>query len=89
MVVIPSGGQHKVGGTAYAECVSVLELMSPPPWSEMPVLRHGAGGERTDAIGGCMDVSDPLFDQTLAALPPILVVRPIGAARPWVESNLR
>ena len=70
-------------------CVSVLELMSPPPWTELPVVRHGAGGERTDVICGYLDVDDPLFDPALAALPPIFVVRPTGAARPWVESSLR
>jgi hypothetical protein len=89
VVVIPYGHQHRMGGSADAECVSVLELMSPPPWTEMPVVRHGAGGERTDVICGYLDVDDPLFDPALAALPPIFVVRPTGAARPWVESSLR
>jgi AraC-like DNA-binding protein len=89
VVVIPYGHQHKMGGTADAECVSVLELMSPPPWTEMPVVRHGAGGDRTDVICGYLDVDDPLFDPALAALPPVFVVRPTGAARPWVESSLR
>lgn len=26
--------------------------MSPPPWNEFPVIRHGYGGERTDVICG-------------------------------------
>jgi AraC-like DNA-binding protein len=66
-----------------------MELMSPPPWTELPVIRHGAGGTRTDVICGYLDVDDPLFDPALGALPPIFVVRPTGAARPWVESSLR
>lgn len=89
VVVLPYGHQHKMGGAADAECVSVLELMSPPPWAELPVVRHGAGGERTDVICGYLDVEDPLFDPELAALPPIFVVRPAGSAKPWVESSLR
>ena len=89
VVVIPYGHQHKMGGSDDTTCVSVLELMSPPPWTEMPVVRHGAGGERTDVICGYLDVEDPLFDPALAALPPIFVVRPTGAAKPWVESSLR
>ena len=89
VVVLPYGHQHRMGGTADAECVSVLELMSPPPWTELPVVRHGAGGERTDVICGYLDVEDPLFDPELAALPPIFVVRPAGSAKPWVESSLR
>src|SRR5687767_10290620 len=31
VVVIPYGHQHKMGGQTDATCVSVLELMSPPP----------------------------------------------------------
>ena len=31
-----------------------------------PVIRHGAGGERTDVICGYLDVDDPLFDPALA-----------------------
>ena len=89
VVVLPYGHQHKMGGTTDTACISVLELMSPPPWTEMPVVRHGAGGERTDVICGYLDVEDPLFDPALAALPPIFVVRPSGAAKPWVESSLR
>lgn len=89
VVVLPYGHQHKMGGAADTSCVSVMELMSPPPWTELPVIRHGAGGTRTDVICGYLDVDDPLFDPALAALPPIFVVRPAGAARPWVESSLR
>jgi AraC-like DNA-binding protein len=89
VVVIPYGHQHKMGGTADATCVSVLDLMSPPPWTELPVVRHGAGGTRTDVICGYLDVEDPLFDPALAALPPIFVVRPVGAAKPWVEASLQ
>jgi AraC-like DNA-binding protein len=89
VVVLPYGHQHRMGGTVETTCVSVLELMSPPPWTEMPVVRHGSGGQRTDVICGYLDVEDPLFDPALAALPPIFVVRPTGAAKPWVESSLR
>lgn len=89
VIVLPYGHQHKMGGEADAACVSVLDLMAPPPWTELPVVRHGAGGERTDVICGYLDVEDPLFDPALAALPPIFVVRPTGAAKPWVESSLR
>ena len=89
VVVLPYGHQHRMGGEAPATCVDVLELMTPPPWTEFPVVRHGSGGERTDVICGYLDVEDPLFEPSLAALPPIFVVRPTGAAAPWVESSLR
>jgi AraC-like DNA-binding protein len=89
VVVLPYGHQHKMGGSTETTCVSVLDLMSPPPWTELPVVRHGSGGPRTDVICGYLDVEDPLFDPALAALPSIFVVRPTGAAKPWVESSLR
>jgi AraC-like DNA-binding protein len=88
VVVLPYGHQHRMGGTAQTTCVSVMELMSPPPWTELPVIRHGSGGERTDVICGYLDVDDPLFDPALNALAPIFVVRPTGAAKTWVESSL-
>jgi AraC-like DNA-binding protein len=89
VVVLPYGHQHHMGGADDAVCVSVLDIMAPPPWAEMPVVRYGSGGDRTDVICGYLDVDDPLFDPALAALPPIFVVRPTGAAKPWVESSLR
>jgi AraC-like DNA-binding protein len=89
VVVLPYGHQHKMGGSTDATCVSVLDLMAPPPWTELPVVRHGAGGSRTDVVCGYLDVEDPLFDPALAALPPIFVVQPAGAAKPWVESSLQ
>jgi hypothetical protein len=89
VVVLPYGHQHRMGGSTTTECVSVMDLMSPPPWSELPVIRHGKGGERTDVICGYLDVGDPLFDPSLAVLPPVFVVRPTGAAAEWVASSLR
>ena len=89
VVVLPYGHSHRMGGSTATTCVPVMELMAPPPWTEFPVVRHGAGGERTDVICGYLDVDDPLFDPALAALPPIFVVRPTGAAAPWVEASLR
>jgi hypothetical protein len=87
VVVLPYGHQHRMGGVTPAECISVLELLSPPPWTELPVIRHGQGGERTDVICGYLDVDDPLFDAALAALPPVFVVHPTGAQ--WRASRQR
>jgi AraC-like DNA-binding protein len=88
VIVLPYGHQHRMGGTSEAPCVSVLDLMTPPPWTEFPVVRHGNGGGRTDIICGYLDVDDPLFDPRLGALPPIFAVRPTGAAAAWVASSL-
>ena len=88
VIVLPYGHQHRMGGERAAECVSVVDLMTPPPWTQLPVVRHGRGGPRTDVICGYLDVDDPLFDPALRALPPIFVVRPTGGAAAWVESSL-
>jgi AraC-like DNA-binding protein len=88
VIVLPYGHQHRMGGVADSECVSVLNLMSPPPWTEFPVIRHGNGGDRTDVICGYLDIDDPLFDPALSALPVIFLVRPTGTAATWVESSL-
>jgi AraC-like DNA-binding protein len=88
VIVLPYGHQHRMGGESDTACVSVVDLMAPPPWAELPVVRHGSGGSRTDVICGYLDVEDPLFDPALGALPPIFVVRPTGRAAAWVESSL-
>ena len=88
VVVLPYGHQHHMGGADDAVCVSVLDIMAPPPWAEMPVVRYGSGGDRTDVICGYLDVDDPLFDPALAALPPIFVVRPTGPpSRGWSRAS--
>jgi AraC-like DNA-binding protein len=88
VIVLPYGHQHRMGGTAESVCVPITDLLAPPPWTELPVVRHGNGGDRTDVICGYLDVDDPLFDPALGALPAIFVVRPTGAAAAWVESSL-
>ena len=64
-------------------------LFRGPPWATMPVLSHGAGGERTDIVCGYLHSEDPLFDPNLGAFPPAFVVHlPDGPAARWVESSI-
>jgi hypothetical protein len=88
VIVLPYGDQHAMGGSADAECVPIASLLDPPPWATLPVIRHGAGGARTDVVCGYLDADDPLFDPALRALPPVFVVRPSGAAAGWVEASI-
>lgn len=76
VIVLPYGDQHAMGGVEYAEPVSILTFMPPPPWEEFPVLRLGQGGVRTDVVCGYLHCEDPLFDPAMRALPPLFVVRP-------------
>lgn len=89
VIVLPYGDQHRVGGTTDAEIVPILSLLDPLPWETLPVLRYGAGGDRTDIVCGYFHSEDPLFHPALRALPPVLVVRPPpGPAAQWVASSI-
>ncbi len=89
VIVVPYGDAHVVGGTTPSECVSVLALLDPPPWSEMPVIRHGGGGERTDLVCGYLHTDDPLFDPALRVFPSVFVVRvPEGPASGWIQASV-
>ena len=88
VIVLPYGDQHTMGGTAEATCVAIASLLDPPPWEELPVIRHGHGGARTDVVCGYLESDDPLFDPALAALPPVFVVRPADAAARWVQASI-
>lgn len=89
VIVVPYGEQHSVGGTEDAETVSIAELVEPPPWQTMPVLRYGHGGVRTDIVCGYLHSTDPLFDPALGAFPRVFVARPSeGPAAEWVRSSI-
>ena len=90
VIVMPYGDDYSMGGQEPADRVPILTLVSPPPWEQMPVLSHGAGGQRTDLVCGYLHSEDPLFDPALRALPPAFVVRlPDGPASQWVDMSIR
>jgi AraC-like DNA-binding protein len=89
VIVLPYGDDYLMGGAEPADCVSILSLMRRPPWDAMPVLSHGAGGDRTDLVCGHLHSDDPLFDPAMRAFPPVFVVRiPEGPAAHWVASSI-
>ncbi|MEU6590513.1 AraC family transcriptional regulator [Streptomyces sp. NPDC046881] len=89
VVVVPYGEQHAMGGAEAAREVPILELLDPPPWRTLPVLRHGAGGARTDIVCGYLHCDHPLFNPALQALPRIFVVRPPeGPTAAWIRSSI-
>lgn len=89
VIVLPYGDDYVMGGAHPAEIVPILNLMARPPWDTMPVLAHGAGGDRTDIVCGHMYSDDPLFDPDMRAFPPVFVVRvPEGPAAHWVASSI-
>jgi AraC-like DNA-binding protein len=89
VIVLPYGDPHRMGGEEPARCVPIFSLLDPPPWETLPILRHGAGGERTDIVCGYLHSKNPLFDPRLRALPAVFVVRPPdGPAARWVRSSI-
>jgi AraC-like DNA-binding protein len=89
VVVVPYGDQHAMGGCEATEEIPILDLLDPPPWRVLPVLRHGAGGRRTDIVCGYLHSDHPLFKPAMQALPPMFVVRPPrGPAAAWIRSSV-
>ena len=61
----------------------------PPPWEQMPIIRHGGEGTATNVVCGYLRCDHPLFDPRLRALPTVFVVRPPeGPARDWVHASI-
>jgi AraC-like DNA-binding protein len=89
VIVLPYGDHHLIGGLTPAIARPIHELMDPPPWKQLPFLRHGGGGARTDIVCGYLYSEDPLFDPAMRALPPLFVVRvPEGPAAGWVHASI-
>ena len=88
VIVLPYGDEHTMGGNSIADIVPIANLLDPTPWTQFPVIRHGAGGSRTDVICGYFDAKGPLFDPSLRALPPVFVVHPNEATSGWVQTSI-
>lgn len=89
VIVLPYGDQHTMGGVGDAQAVALESIMEAPPWTRMPVIRHGRDGEQTDIVCGFLHSQDVLFDPVLRVFPPVFVVRPSdGPATEWVQANV-
>ncbi|HJX08052.1 MAG TPA: AraC family transcriptional regulator [Actinomycetota bacterium] len=88
VIVLPYGDEYEMGGTATSESVPIFSLLAPPPWTTLPVLRHGGDGSRTDVVCGYLHSQDPLFDPKMRALPSVFVVRLDEAAQRWVRASI-
>jgi AraC-like DNA-binding protein len=89
IIVVPYGDDHTLTGETPSERVSLLTLLSPPPWATMPTIEFGGGGPTTSFVCGYLVSDDPLLDPRLSVFPPVFVVRlPEPAARQWVEASV-
>ena len=89
VIVLPYGDSFLMGGVEPVEPVSIMTVVPPPPWTEMPIVRYGGGGSRTDIVCGCLYSEDPLFDPALKVFSPVFVVRPpSGPSRAWFDASI-
>ena len=89
VIVVPYGDDHVMEGETPVACVPMYVLMDPPPWEQLPYIRHGGDGPSTEIVCGYLVCDDPLFDPAMRAFPPVFVVRlPDGAAARWVQASV-
>jgi AraC-like DNA-binding protein len=88
VIVLPYGDEYEMGGTASATSVPIFSLLALPPWTTLPVLRHGGEGDRTDVVCGYLHSEDPLFDPRMRAFPSVFVVRLAEPAAQWVRASI-
>ena len=89
VIVLPYADQHRMGGAGESVAVPLMSIMESPPWTRMPVIRHGQGGARTDVVCGFLHSDDVLFDPAMGVFPPVFVVRPQNeASARWVRENV-
>jgi len=89
-VVLPYSDRHVMGHPGDAAPVPVAQLLPPPPWTTMPLMRHGGGGSPTRILCGYLHCEDLLFHPLLRALPPLIHVQPATApAAEWLRASAR
>lgn len=89
IVVMPYGDAHSWGSYESAKPVSVVTLLPPPPWTELPHVEYGGDGDETRVVCGYLRGDAVLFDPVLRALPPVFVVRPSdGPAAIWMKASI-
>ena len=87
VIVLPYGDGHRMGGTEPAEWVSIAELIDPPPWQQMPVIRHGGTAPPRSRLR-LPDLRPPAVRPAATGATAGFVVRPpAGPARDWVRAR--
>lgn len=89
-VVLPYGDAHTLSGREQAATVPASALLSPPPWHDIQILRHGGNGSLTQLICGFLQCDELQFHPFLRHLPPLLHVTPVADSQDaWLASTLR
>lgn len=88
LAILPAAHRHLVGSHEQVEPVQIRDLLPPTPWSEIPVLQHGGGGDVTDLVCGYFRSDELLFNSFLRSLPPLIRIRPTGNAAALFDAVL-
>jgi len=89
-VLLPYGDSHSLRGREQTAPVPVAKLLSPPPWTDLPMIRHGGAGATTRLVCGFLQCDEWLFSPILRHLPALIHVSP--AAHPgddWLGATIR
>lgn len=88
-VLMPYGDAHNLlGREKVVQAVPAGQLLPPPPWSDILLVRHGGGGELTHIICGFLQCDELLFHPVLQHLPVLLHVRP-DTGDEWLAGTIR
>jgi AraC family transcriptional regulator, alkane utilization regulator len=90
VAILPYANRHVLRSPAESRPVPLAKLLPPHPWTRLPALRHGGGGAITSIACGYLYSDDLHLSPVLAAMPPLIVVRPEQRAfRDWLTTNVR
>lgn len=90
IIVFPYGNSHVLGDQPDKPPISVGDILPPQPWTEMPVLKHGGNGARTQLVCGFLVCDELLFNPFLRTLP-LLMHIPVFTepTSPLLETGVR
>jgi AraC-like DNA-binding protein len=90
MVVLPHDEAHLIGSDLQLPPASLAALAQRPGWKQLPLVRHGGGGDRTTLVCGFLACDPRLCRPILSALPNLLKVNIRSSqAGEWIENSIR
>jgi AraC family transcriptional regulator, alkane utilization regulator len=75
VIVLPYGHAHALADTPGQRPTPIAALLPPPPWSKLPVVKHGGSGTPTRILCGFLHADDAPLHPLLTSLPAMLRVR--------------
>ncbi len=90
IIILPFANKHFVGYPDTSDPIDINKALPPQPWTQLPIVGFGGGGEPTSMVCGYLICDDAPFNPVLASLPPLMRVRPESSAlATWVDSSVR